>query len=326
VSGEGATVPRAEWRSYYGRPILKEPVWKPEIPFYFFTGGLGGTSAGLALIAGLRGNDELARRAWLNALAGVGVSPALLISDLGKSSRFLNMLRLFKVTSPMSVGSWLLVGSGLTTTIAAADAWTPYVPAPVGRGARVAAAVLGMPLTTYTAALVSNTAVPVWHAARAGLPFVFAASGATSAGAAAVLATPPEAAAPARRLALGGAAATMIALQVMERRLGDLGEPYKTGAAGRLKKAAAGLTAGGAGLLAAAGRRRPAAAAGGALLLAGALCERWSIFRAGFQSAADPRATVEPQRRAIAAGERRGASRRAASVAAARPVAALGTA
>jgi hypothetical protein len=326
VSGEGATVPRAEWRSYYGRPVIKEPVWKPEIPFYFFTGGLGGTSAGLALIAGLRGNDELARRAWLTALGGVGVSPALLISDLGKSSRFLNMLRLFKVTSPMSVGSWLLVGSGLTTTIAAADAWTPYVPAPFGRVARVAAAVLGMPLTTYTAALVSNTAVPVWHGARAGLPFVFAASGATSAGAAAVLATPPEAAAPARRLALGGAAATMVALQVMERRLGDLGEPYRTGAAGRLKKAAEGLTAGGAGLLAAAGRRRPAATAGGALLLAGALCERWSIFRAGFQSAADPRATVEPQRRAIAARERRGASRRATSVAAAQRVAAGGTA
>jgi hypothetical protein len=314
ASADGATVPRAEWQSYYGRPVIKEPVWKPEIPFYFFTGGVGGASAGLALVAGMRGNDELARRAWACALAGVGTSPLLLISDLGKSSRFLNMLRLFKVTSPMSVGSWILSASGLATTVAAADAWTPYVPVPAGRIARVAAAVLGMPLTTYTAALIANTAVPVWHEARVVLPFVFAASGAASAGAAAVVATPPKDAAPARRLAVGGAVAGIAALQLMERRLGELGEPYKSGAARRLKQAAGALTAAGAGLIAGAGRRRPAAVAGGGLLLAGAVCERWSIFRAGFQSAADPRATVRPQRRAIGTGRRRGASRRARSV------------
>jgi hypothetical protein len=311
VSAEGATIPRAEWRSYYGRAILKEPVWKPEIPFYFFTGGVGGTSAALALLAGLRGNDTLARRAWLNAMAGIGASPPLLISDLGKSSRFFNMLRVFKVTSPMSVGSWLLTASGLATSVAAADAWTPLVPPAAGRAARVAAAVCGMPLTTYTAALISNTAVPVWHGARATLPFVFAASGATSAGAAAVITTPPEDAAPARRLAVAGAAATTLALEVMERRLGDLAEPYETGAAGRLKRAAEALTLSGAAVVAGLGRRRPAAVAGGALLLAGAVCERWSIFRAGFQSAADPKYTVGPQRRGIEAGQRRGASRAA---------------
>jgi Polysulphide reductase, NrfD len=311
VSAEGATIPRAEWRSYYGRPILKEPVWKPEIPFYFFTGGLGGASAALALLAGVRGNDALARRAWLNALAGVGASPPLLISDLGMSSRFFNMLRVFKVTSPMSVGSWLLTASGLATAVAAADAWTPYVPVPAGRAARIAAAVLGMPLTTYTAALVSNTAVPVWHEARATLPFVFAASGATSAGAAAVLTTAPGDAAPARRLAVGGAAATAVTMELMKRRLGELGEPYETGAAGKLKRAAMALSVTGAGLVAGLGRRRPAAVAGSALLLGGAMLERWSIFRAGFQSAADPKYTVEPQRRAIAAGARRGASRAA---------------
>ena len=312
MSAEGATVPRAEWRSYYGRPVIKEPVWKPEIPFYFFTGGLGGSSAALALVAELRGNDALARRAWLGALAGVGVSPALLVSDLGKSTRFLNMLRVFKVTSPMSVGSWLLTASGLATTVAAADAWTPLVPAPAGRAARVAAAALGMPLTTYTAALISNTAVPVWHEARVMLPFVFAASGATTAGAAAVASTPIEDAAPARRLTLAGAGATMAALKLMERSLGkELAEPYGTGAAGKLKRAAQVLTVAGTATVAGgASRSRPAAVAGGALLLAAAVCERWSIFRAGFQSAADPKYTVGPQRRAIADGERRGATRR----------------
>jgi Polysulphide reductase, NrfD len=311
VSVEGATVPRTEPTSYYGRPVLKPPVWAPEIPFYFFAGGLAGASAGLALAAGLRGNDVLARRAWLNAAAAIGVSPALLISDLGRPGRFFNMLRLFKVTSPMSVGSWVLAGSGLTTTIAAAEAWTGLVPAPVARPARGLAAALGLPLATYTAALVANTAVPVWHEARRSLPFVFAAGAATSAGAAALLATPPEAAAPARRLAVGGAVAGIAATEVMTRRLGPLGAPYGSGAAGWLKRAALGLGATGAGVVAGLGARsRPAAMAGGALLLGGALCERWSVFRAGFQSAADPQATVGPQRRAIAAGERRGASRK----------------
>jgi polysulfide reductase-like protein len=311
VSVEGATVARTEPTSYYGRPVLKPPVWSPEIPVYFFTGGLAGASAGLALAAGLRGNDVLARRAWLNAAAGIGVSPALLVSDLGRPGRFLNMLRLFKVTSPMSVGSWVLAGSSLTTTIAAADAWTGVVPAHVARPARGLAAALGLPLATYTAALVANTAVPVWHEARRTLPFVFAAGAATSAGAAALLTTPPEAAAPARRLAVGGAVSGIAATEVMTRRLGPLGAPYGSGAAGRLKRAALALSAAGAGIVAGPGARsRPAAMAGGALLLGGALCERWSVFRAGFQSAADPQATIGPQRRAIAAGERRGASRK----------------
>jgi hypothetical protein len=96
----------------------------------------------------------------------------------------------------------------------------------------------------------------------------------------------------------------------MTHRLGALGAPYRSGAAGTLKRAATALTLAGAGVVAGLGRRRAGASAGGAMLIAGALCERWSIFRAGFQSAADPDATVGPQRAAIAAGERRGASRR----------------
>ena len=102
------------------KPILKEPTWTWEIPMYFYAGGLAGASAGFAYLTGLRGADTVARRAWLTALAGVGVSPVLLISDLGRPGRFLNMLRMFKVTSPMSVGSWILVVSGGASTTAAA--------------------------------------------------------------------------------------------------------------------------------------------------------------------------------------------------------------
>jgi hypothetical protein len=294
------------YRSYYGQPVLKEPVWTPEIPLYFFTGGLAGASAGLAYLADLRRNRDLARRSWAIALGAVSVSPALLVSDLGVPTRFLNMLRMFKVTSPMSVGSWILSASGLATGIAAANALTGAFPRS-SRLARPAAAALGLPLSTYTAALLANTAIPVWHEARATLPFGFAGGAAASAGAAAVALTPPRRAAPARRVAVAGAVTEIAASELMVRRLSDLGEPYRKGSAGRLFKLALGLSAAGGGLIAARGARsRAAAIGGGALVGAGALAERWSIYRAGFQSAADPKYVVGQQRRRIGRGEPRG--------------------
>ncbi|HEX6459489.1 MAG TPA: NrfD/PsrC family molybdoenzyme membrane anchor subunit [Thermoleophilaceae bacterium] len=308
---ERSMVPKAQPQSYYGQPVLKEPVWTPEIPFYFYTGGLAGTSATLALLAELRGNKALARRAWLVALAGVSASPALLISDLGKPSRFLNMLRMFKVTSPMSVGSWILSGSGTFTALAVASEFTGLVPA-LGRTAKVASAILGLPLSTYTAGLVANTSVPVWHDARFTLPLVFAGSSAASAGAAATAFTPLRDAGPARRLAVGGAVASVGAAFAMEKKLGEIGEPYSKGVSGKITRLAGGLSVAGAALMATrGGRSRGVAIAASAVLTAGVLAERWAVFRAGFQSASDPKFTVGPQRARIDRGETRGASRRA---------------
>jgi formate-dependent nitrite reductase membrane component NrfD len=136
------------------------------------TGGLAGVSVGLAYLSGLRGDEVLARRGWAPALAGVGANPLLLIADLGRPARFVNMVRLVKITSPMSIGSWILTGSGAATTVAAVHSGTGLCPrAP--RVARPAAAPLGLPLSTYTGALLSSTAVPVWHEARRLLPLVF---------------------------------------------------------------------------------------------------------------------------------------------------------
>ncbi|MGN6373605.1 MAG: NrfD/PsrC family molybdoenzyme membrane anchor subunit [Solirubrobacteraceae bacterium] len=309
-------------RSYYGHPVIKEPIWHPEIPWYFFAGGLGGASAGLAWLSGVRGNELLARRAWMVALTAVSASPALLIADLGVPSRFLNMLRMFKVTSPMSVGSWILAGSGASTGIAALDALLGVSPAlrrrrasrrlkPAAAVARPAAALLGLPLSTYTGALIAQTAVPAWHEARRELPVLFAAGAAASAGAAATIVTPVPFAAPARRLAVLGSAAELVSVAALEQRLDDLAEPYHTEAAGSYGRLARALTATGAFAISAlASRSRTAAVAGGTMVLAGAICERWSVFKAGFQSAREPRYTVGPQRRRIAAGLTRGASRR----------------
>jgi formate-dependent nitrite reductase membrane component NrfD len=281
--------------SYYGRPILKEPTWTWEVPAYLFAGGLAGGAAVLSAGATLVGNDELARRATLVNLLAITVSPALLVSDLGRPDRFLHMLRVVKPTSPMNVGTWVVSASGTAAGAAGACELLGILPRVRGL-ATAAAGVLGPFLSTYTAVLVANTAVPAWHEARRELPFVFAGSAAASAGAAVALATPARSAGPARRLAVAGAALELAATEVMERRLGFVGEPYHEGEAGRYSRLAKALTAGGALVTALAGRRRAGAIAGGALLLGGGLAERWAVYRAGFQSVRDPRYVVQPQR------------------------------
>jgi formate-dependent nitrite reductase membrane component NrfD len=308
VSATGA---ESDARSYYGQPVIKQPVWRPEVPWYFFAGGTAGASAGLAFLSELRASRVLAARAWALALAGVTASPALLIVDLGRPARFLNMLRVFKVTSPMSVGSWVLAASGAATGVSAINALSGRLRKPA-LVAKPASALLGLPLSTYTGALLAQTAVPVWREARAELPAVFAAGAAASAGGGACALTPVAHAGPARRLALLGAAAELVAVALMRRRLGELAEPYGQESAAAYGDAARGLTAAGAALVAVRGARsRATAAAGGALLMAGALCERWSVFKAGFQSARDPRYTIAPQRARIDRGATRGGARRA---------------
>ncbi len=296
--GRGAVrmVPEEEVRSYYGRPVLKEPVWTWEVPLYLFAGGMAGGSSLLSLAARAGGNHTLARRALLVALGGATASPVLLVSDLGRPERFYEMLRVFKPTSPMNLGTWVLSAFGATTGAAVAGDILGIFPRAT-RLSEVASAVLGPALSTYTAVLISDTSVPVWHAARRELPFVFAASSMASAGAAAAILTSPEDAAPARRLTVGAALVELGLTEVMKRRLGDLvAEPYEREEAGRLDKLSKSSTTVGAALMALAGRRRPAAVAGGALILAGAVLERWAVFRAGFQSARDPKYTVVPQR------------------------------
>lgn len=286
--------------SYYGRPILKAPVWKPLIPLYFFCGGLAGASSTLALAASRAGNDRLARSARLASMAGAAASGPLLVADLGRPARFLNMLRVMKPTSPMSMGTWLFSAFAPAAMVAGATEVTGRAPL-LGRWGGTAAGLLGPAMTTYTAVLVSDTAIPAWHDGHRQLPFVFAGSSAASAGGVAMMLTPAAAAGPARRLAVGGALVELAASRAMEERLGAAGEPYRTGTAGRLARAARAATTAGA-LLTLAGRRRAAAVPAGALLAAGSLCTRLAVFRAGFESAADPAATVGPQRHRLGGG------------------------
>jgi len=287
---------------YYGRPIIKPPVWEErEIAGYLFLGGLAGASSILAAGADLRGRPALARRSRVMATGAVGLSLAALIKDLGRPARFLNMLRVFKPTSPMSVGVWILVGYAPLAAGAAASDVLGQRPR-LGRVAGLGGAALGSGVATYTAALIANTAVPVWHEGRRELPWLFAGSAAGAAAGWGLVVAPRAENEPAVRMAVLGALAELGAERLMERRLGMIAEPLHEGTAGRRLRIAKALTAAGAlgaGLL---GRRsRPAAIASGAALLAGSAFTRFGLFEAGMASARDPKYTVEPQRRRLAA-------------------------
>jgi formate-dependent nitrite reductase membrane component NrfD len=294
--GEELMVPRADFRSYYGLPVLKEPVWGvPDVPGYLFLGGLAGASSALAAGAELSGRHELARAAKTAAAGAISLSAVALVHDLGRPARFLNMLRVFKPTSPMSVGSWLLTAYGPAAGVAAASAVTGLLPG-VGRAATVAAAVTGPGVAAYTAALLSDTAVPAWHDAHRELPYLFVSSAATAAGGLGMMLVRSGQAEPARNLALVGAAAELTAKSLLLQRLGPVAEPYQSGRAGRLMEAAEILTAAGLTAAAVGGRNRVVAAVAGAALVASSALTRFGVFYAGRTSARDPRYTIGPQK------------------------------
>ncbi|MEU0152345.1 NrfD/PsrC family molybdoenzyme membrane anchor subunit [Micromonospora fulviviridis] len=306
--GEQLTVPPAEFTSYYGRPILKAPVWKCDIAAYLFTGGLAAGSSLLAAGGQLTGRPALRRAGRVTSLAAVSASAYFLVNDLGRPSRFHHMLRVAKLTSPMSMGTWILTTFGPAAGVAAVAEAAPWLPdrgvlgigrrllPPVGHAAGLVAAVTAPALATYTGVLLADTAVPSWHEAYPELPTIFAGSALASGAGVGLLAAPPAQAGPARRLAVAGAALELWGSHRVEHRLGLLSEPYATGTAGRLLRAGRALTAAGvAGALV--GRRsRVLSALSGGALLAAAVCTRFGIFHGGVASAKDPKYTVVPQR------------------------------
>ncbi|PPJ13968.1 polysulfide reductase [Nocardia nova] len=302
--GEKKMVPDAHFESYYGKPILNKPTWEArDIAGYLFLGGLAGGSSVLAMGAELTGRRKMARVTKVGGLAAILASLVALVHDLGRPERFVRMLRVFKPSSPMSVGSWILATYGPLAGVAAATEIAGWFPR-VGRAATVGAGVVGPAVASYTAALMSDTAVPTWHDGYREMPFVFVGSAATAAGGLAVLASPAHEAGPARRALILGAATELAAGEVMSRRMGLSAEPLHQGTAGRLMNAAKALSVFGAVVGGVGGRRsRTAAIIGGAAAVAGSACTRFGIFHAGVASAEDPKYTVIPQRERLAQRE-----------------------
>src|SRR3954454_12411846 len=218
-----AGAPHVMTATYYDVPLLKAPVWTWEVPLYFFVGGAAGGAAIIGSLAQWTGtHGTLARDARWVAAAGAPLSAMLLTADLGRPTRFLNMLRVFKPQSAMSVGSWTLVAfSGATTTA--------LVPFAAGVAAP-ASALLGCGMLTYTGVLIGATAIPVWHEHVRILPIHFAASGMASAVALLTLMGHDEPAL--NRIAIGAAAVETGIGAAIELNGSDASEPLRRGASG----------------------------------------------------------------------------------------------
>ncbi|WP_205752179.1 NrfD/PsrC family molybdoenzyme membrane anchor subunit [Cryptosporangium phraense] len=302
-------VPRADFTSYYGRPVLKPPVWKEDIAYYFFLGGLSAGSALLAAGGDLTGRPALRRGGRLGGLAALIGGTYYLIVDLGRPDRFHHMLRVAKPTSPMSMGTWALSVFGGALGAAAATEFVPErwrVVRGLGSAAGVAAAAVAPAVASYTAVLISHTAVPFWNTAKDELPFVFVGSAAASGAGLGLIVAPRDQAGPARRLAVLGAGLELAASQRMEGRLGLVRGAIEEPTPKKFFTAARALTIGGAvGAALFARRSRTAAVLSGAALLAGSLAQRLGVFHAGVVSTEDPKYVVGPQRQQLAERERR---------------------
>ncbi|PWH06686.1 nitrite reductase [Brachybacterium endophyticum] len=308
-SHEMAMVEDVEFESYYGRPVVKAPPWETPIGIYLFVGGLAGASGLLQAGAALSGNAELRRTARLVAIGAVGVGTPALVIDLGRPERFLHMMRVFKVSSPMSLGTWILssyaTGAGMTAANEV-DRMTgerlPLGPLrPLLRLAEGPSAalqgVMGAPLAAYTAVLLGDTAVPTWNAARHGLPYVFVSSASLAAGGMAMALTSRRNAGPARLLAAAGVVGDIVGMHYTKSRMHPLeSEPLEEGTPGKLLTWAERLAvAGGIGTLFARRSRTIAVASGLALAGASALT-RFGVLHAGHESVKDPRRVMIPQK------------------------------
>jgi len=310
--GDRSMVPPAEFRSYYGRPIVKAAVWHHDIAAYLFTGGLAAGSALLAAGGDASGRPALRRAGRVSALGAVLASTYFLVNDLGRPERFLHMLRVAKPTSPMSMGTWIFSVFGVTAGAAAVAEAAPLLPdrgvlglarkvlPPVGTAGQYGAAVVAPALATYTAVLLADTATPSWHAAYPELPFVFAGSALASGAGVGLLAAPADQAGPARRMAVLGAAMELYGAHRVETTKGILSEPYTEGKAGKLLRAGRTLTALGVAGAVLGRRSRVVSALSGLSLLTASLATRFGIFEGGLASARDPKYTVLPQRERLA--------------------------
>lgn len=297
----GASENSAGKPGYYGMPVVKPPVWTWEIPLYFFVGGLAGMAAVIALAGWLFHERDLARVAVWTTAIGAGIfSPALLIADLGRPKLFLNMLRVFKPQSAMSVGAWILSLLGACAVPAAVAVELHHrhlLPGDWEYWLGIAAALLlalsaglGTLLATYTGVLIGATSIPVWFTHRTLLPAHFGIAALGSAAAWLVLLGSRLPAL--RALGIGTAGVeTLFWLWLLCRRHGAADRAAHEGTAGVLLQTSEVLTGPVALALWLPGWSLPAA---GAFLL-GALLSRYGWLAAGRQSGRDPEAAFAAQ-------------------------------
>ena len=232
--------------TYFEQPVLKRPHWGWNVVTYLFLGGIMGAGSLVAAMVDRQAStseDRLARNANVASLALALACPLLLISHLGRPERFLHMLRILKLKSPMSMGVWGLVFfSGVASAAAAREfaligilpRWMRHLAPP---GTPLLQALLGSFIAGYTGVLLSATAVPIWAKGKRHIPAVSVASGIGSACALQSLLLLPghnaEALEKLERFELAAAAIELLILFDFEKYAGPYGAPMFEGRCGR---------------------------------------------------------------------------------------------
>jgi formate-dependent nitrite reductase membrane component NrfD len=292
-------------------PLIKPPVWTWEVPLYFWVGGIASGSAFVALAADLAGDEWSASVARKVALGAVLPAPVLLIADLGRPGRFLNMLRVFKPRSPMNLGAWCL--AAFTAVGAGAVGADLLGRRSTARGLGAVNSVLGGYLGSYTGVLLAATAVPVWGRSRIFLGPIFVSTAAATGAAATRLTLVATGRRPVghptrialRRLEAAAMLAELTLSMVNERRLGRAGRVLSEGTPGRIFRTAKWLTGTGVALNLLGGRAGSRGQnVASVLYLAGGLAFRIAWIEAGKASARDDEAVALMARGRATADER----------------------
>jgi formate-dependent nitrite reductase membrane component NrfD len=291
--------------TYYDRPVLKKSVWTIDIPLYYFLGGAAGAALTLGAAIQLVSDRRERRMRHLSAVChwtgilGSTAGAALLIHDLGRPSRFLYMMRVFRPTSPMNMGVWILSGAAPTAITTGLFLNREGALGQIAEVTGYLSGLFGAALASYTGVLVANTAIPIWQEGRRWMPVLFAASGAATAGSVIDVLVPSSSCRVTRVFGTTGRLLEMVAAKKVEQAAGrvpKVAEPFERGAAGMLWKAAAVLTA--ASLITALvpGKSKVRMRAAGWLGIAGSCCLRFAVHYLGDASVQDPRAAFHQQR------------------------------
>ena len=294
--------------TYYDRPMLKESVWSIDIPIYYFLGGAAGAAltlgAAIQLASGTRRRERELRKAsaachWIGII-GSTAGAGFLIHDLGRPSRFLYMMRVFRPTSPMNMGVWVLAGAAPSAIATGLLLNRRGFLGTIGEVAGYVSGIFGAALAGYTGVLVSSTAIPIWQQSRRWLPALFIASSAsTAASIIDIISGNRAAGAIARSFGTAGRVAEIVASLNVEHSASatpKVGEPFTHGAPGFLWRAAGALTAASLVISLLSGKSRNKTRVAGVLGAAGSLCLRFAVHYLGDASARDPRASFHQQR------------------------------
>jgi len=290
-------------KTYYRLPMLKEPVWGWSIPAYFYVGGASGAAAVLSAAAQMGSPillRKLIRKGRLLSLSGIALSTLLLIYDLGRKFRFMNMLRVFRPTSPMNMGSWILTSAGAFTTGALLYNGRNKFLKTMTNISGIGSGISGILLAGYTGVLLSYSAVPLWQEARKSLPLLFIASGISGASSSLeLMRLKSRETSVVHIFSTAGIVAELLAARALEEEIKNykpVEDSLKKGNPGKLWKAGRLMSLAALALSLLPGKSKARKAASAILEGAGAVSMRFAIYKAGQVSSRDPKAIFELQR------------------------------